>query len=1004
MKESLTFEPEPFEAYSEYEEGQELFGEFEGETADEGKFSLLDFPESVLKAARGGLEGAAIKLAVASGHRDENRLTNLIFFARHPERQGRSLARDEPDFERLGREWVELRDRLVRPALAEPVPAGGARARPTAPAKAPWVGALVPLLERYRGDISLNFLLGWISVESGGRIGTLTRLDERGYFQLHPDESKALGLDHRRLSTDPDYSIAGGIKLVRRYADRVKRFGFAYGTDLFWHLVKLLHWLPKGVKVTLAHMRERGVKPATWEEFKQHMLANRLELLRRIGGKPGTGWDPARGIANVEKLFERGRQLGAGLAHETELFEVYGEDKEANQGFAELPENMTDLLVEEGEFNFFGLPEAVLKALRGGLENVAIKMAVASGHRDEGRLTNLVFFTRHPERQGRSLSKGEPGFSELSQEWLDIRDRLVSPALRQPSWPPAQPTQPSRPGPAPSGGGCRFGFRPRAVESPGGGRVTKKTPPNRADLVNVQGVAKPILLHPLAAAAWKALVAAARADGIRHPLLLPTSGFREPELQRRLWQHALEKYGSVREARKWTAPPGSSAHQSGRAIDFYLGGKNISANVAGLRRLPAYQWMVQNAVCFGFYPYEAEPWHWEYNPPGEAGILSSQSEAGTFEPEAEFSFTGFPKSVLKALRSGSEAAAIKLAIGLGYRDEVALTSLIFFKRHPERRGQKLTKGEPRFRELSQEWIDIRDRLVRPALRNAPPPGAGAAPKSPAVFSSATTAAPALIKREKQPPASTLYVNIPLGSEGPARAMTGIFIPENYVPRAQVDLILYLHGYKTTSVCGPGDSVSIDGYWRSRYWPLREEVNSSGKNIILVVPTLGPRSQASRLTDPRAFEAYLDQVLAALTEYGPYRKAGRSPTFGNIILACHSGGGSPMRRLAMGSHRYANRVRECWGFDSLYDRSDPEFWAQWARSRPDAKLFIYHLGSTRELSKQLDDKQLPNVFVERSTTRSEPGHCWVPIEHWRRRIQACGFLPERAKNGSGSHFL
>lgn len=455
---------------------------------------------------------------------------------------------------------------------------------------------------------------------------------------------------------------------------------------------------------------------------------------------------------------------------------------------------------------------------------------------------------------------------------------------------------------------CHFGFTPRAVESPGGGRVTKKTTPNRADMVNVQGVARPIPLHSLAAAAWKALVAAARADGIRHPLLLPTSGFRDLETQTRRWEWARKQYGSVSEARKWVAPPGHSAHQSGRAIDFYLGGENNSANVVALRRLPAYQWLVQNAVCFGFYPYKAEPWHWEYNPPANAGTLSGQREAGMFRAEEEFSFTGYPKSVLKAVRRGSERVAI--------------------------------------------------------------------------------AAPRLIKREERPAASTLYVHIPLGSESPARPMTGIFIPENYVPREQVDLILYLHGHKTTRVCGPGDSASIDGYWRSRYWPFREEINSSGKNVILVAPTLGGRSEAGSLTNPAVFEAYLDKVLAALTAYGPYRNSGHSPTIGNVILACHSGGGSPMRSLALGNHRYADRIRECWCFDSLYHPRDPELWAGWARSRTAARLSVHYLGSTQGLSKQLKDKQLPNVVVEKSTAQN---HCLVPLEHWRSRVQASTFL-------------
>jgi hypothetical protein len=368
---------------------------------------------------------------------------------------------------------------------------------------------------------------------------------------------------------------------------------------------------------------------------------------------------------------------------------------------------------------------------------------------------------------------------------------------------------------------------------------------------------------------------------------------------------------------------------------------------------------------------------WNLGPPWSA--------AGMFTSEAELSSAGFPESVLQLLRRGAEGAAIKLAVAHGTRNELALTNLVFFTRHPERRGRKLSKGEPRFGELSQEWMNIRARLVLPALKNAAPRDTTVTPKVP-------SATPSLVRRDDQPFGSTLYVNIFLGRDSAARPITGIFIPQGYVPRPKVDLVLYLHGHKTTRVCGPGDSVSIDGYWRSRSWPLREELNRSGKNVVLVAPTLGPKSQAGWLTDPKGLETYIDQVIAALIAYGRSARAGRSATLGNIILASHSGGGKPMRQLALGSQRYADRIRECWGFDSLYAKSvDPKLWAQWATSRPDSKLYIYYLGSTEQLSKQLQDRQLPNVWVEQSTARN---HCVVPIEHWKGRIRASEFLLDK----------
>lgn len=184
--------------------------------------------------------------------------------------------------------------------------------------------------------------------------------------------------------------------------------------------------------------------------------------------------------------------------------------------------------------------------------------------------------------------------------------RAMRPLLGLNGLGPAAPA----PAPAPSG------FAPTPVELPGGGRIKDRTVPSPADLVSVQGTGgRRIPLHRLAADAYLALLAAARRDGIEAPLLLPTSGFRDPRRQAELWQQALVKYGSPEKARKWVAPPGGSAHQTGRAIDLHLGGANSSANAENLRTTRAYRWLAAHAERFGFYPYVVEPWHWEYNPP-----------------------------------------------------------------------------------------------------------------------------------------------------------------------------------------------------------------------------------------------------------------------------------------------------------------------------------------------------------------------------------------------------
>ena len=79
-----------------------------------------------------------------------------------------------------------------------------------------------------------------------------------------------------------------------------------------------------------------------------------------------------------------------------------------------------------------------------------------------------------------------------------------------------------------------------------------------------------------------------------------TSGFRSVQRQQELWDEALRKYGSVAEARKWVAPPGSSNHNKGMAADLSFGSD------------AAKKWAHENAGAFGLnFRMGNEPWHVE---------------------------------------------------------------------------------------------------------------------------------------------------------------------------------------------------------------------------------------------------------------------------------------------------------------------------------------------------------------------------------------------------------
>jgi hypothetical protein len=241
-----------------------------------------------------------------------------------------------------------------------------------------------------------------------------------------------------------------------------------------------------------------------------------------------------------------------------------------------------------------------------------------------------------------------------------------------------------------------------------------------------------------------------------------------------------------------------------------------------------------------------------------------------------------------------------------------------------------------------------------------------------------------------PPKLTLYLCVPLDNGMPN--VTGVFFPEKYAPQNPVDLILYLQGKRDKGQCGGSPADTIDVYWKNKdFFLLREGLNNTGRNFVLVAPSLSAGSGSGDLMAKGGADRYLKGVLDGVAREDPFRQGWKPGglTAGNIILAAHSGGGWPMSHIA-GSITVGN-VRECWAFDALYDTASVPLWMKWAPGG--GKLWVYYLDAVKhavEVKNQTAANQhlqnLGNVQVVDATTEAGD-HCKVPITYWETRIKA-----------------
>lgn len=142
-----------------------------------------------------------------------------------------------------------------------------------------------------------------------------------------------------------------------------------------------------------------------------------------------------------------------------------------------------------------------------------------------------------------------------------------------------------------------------------------------------------VLLAAEAAAAFNALADEALNAGV---VITAASGYRSFQEQASLHEQYTLSYGA-RRAREISAPPGTSEHQSGLAVDI-ANPDGACALQACFGQTPAGKWAAEQGWRFGFiirYPqggeaatgYTYEPWHLRYVGTGTASAMRSAGEA-----------------------------------------------------------------------------------------------------------------------------------------------------------------------------------------------------------------------------------------------------------------------------------------------------------------------------------------------------------------------------------------
>ena len=158
-------------------------------------------------------------------------------------------------------------------------------------------------------------------------------------------------------------------------------------------------------------------------------------------------------------------------------------------------------------------------------------------------------------------------------------------------------------------------------------RLTQAYAPDDLVTVNVKKASGDVMMRKEAALMLEGLFQAAKEEG--HSLVA-VSGYRSYSRQNAIYRRKITTTGSVEKAQLLVAPPGSSEHQLGLAMDV---ARRSSENLnSAFGRSEEGKWLAENAPRFGFIiryrtewtgitGYADEPWHIRYIGEGHARAI-----------------------------------------------------------------------------------------------------------------------------------------------------------------------------------------------------------------------------------------------------------------------------------------------------------------------------------------------------------------------------------------------